>query len=242
VPARNVNGFLGGEWNEYDEYIAVRARDAHSWVEVYFDGIGWVTFDPTPSSSASSGGDDDGATDRLRRFLDTLRFQWFQWVIEYDLHRQLSLFRGMGDSVKGGGVSVKEVFNDLRAWLGRHRYLLGGLMLGGVVIMTIMTRWRRRTGRSQSRRSRDPMSVIYEQAVLGLARRGHGRDPAATPREHARDLAGRAVPGATALNELTDLYYARVYGGEDEPETLARARVLAADIDKALREAPRQAE
>lgn len=242
VPARNVNGFLGGEWNEYDEYIAVRARDAHSWVEVYFDGIGWVTFDPTPSSSASSVGDDDGTTDRVRRFLDTLRFQWFQWVIEYDLHRQLSLFRGVGDSVKGGGVSVKEVFTDVRAWLGRHRYLIGGLVLGGVVFITIMTRWRRRTGRSQSRRARDPMSVIYDQAVLGLARRGYGREPVTTPREHARDLAARAVPGAAALGELTDLYYARVYGGQDEPETLARARVLAADIDKALREAPRQAE
>ncbi|MET0750524.1 MAG: transglutaminase family protein, partial [Solirubrobacterales bacterium] len=26
----------------------VRDFDAHSWVEVYFRGIGWVTFDPTP--------------------------------------------------------------------------------------------------------------------------------------------------------------------------------------------------
>jgi transglutaminase-like putative cysteine protease len=242
VPARNVNGFLGGEWNEYDEYIAVRARDAHSWVEVYFDGIGWVTFDPTPSSSGSSEGEVDGVTGRLRRFLDTLRFQWFQWVIEYDLHRQMSLFRGMGDSVKGGGVSVKEVFAKVRAWLGQHRYLIGGLVLGGAVLMTILTRWRRRTGRSTSRKVRDPMSVIYEQAVLGLARRGYGRDPAATPREHARDLATRAVPGAAALVALTDIYYARVYGGQDQPETLARARTLAADIDKALREAPRQAE
>ena len=50
VPTRNVNGFLGGEWNEYNDYIAVRAGDAHSWVEVYFQGVGWVTFDPTPSS------------------------------------------------------------------------------------------------------------------------------------------------------------------------------------------------
>ena len=25
--------------------------DSHSWVEVYFNGIGWVTFDPTPAGS-----------------------------------------------------------------------------------------------------------------------------------------------------------------------------------------------
>ena len=33
-----------------DEYV-VRDDDAHSWVEAYFPGIGWVTFDPTPSAS-----------------------------------------------------------------------------------------------------------------------------------------------------------------------------------------------
>jgi protein-glutamine gamma-glutamyltransferase len=46
IPTRNINGFLGGEWNDY--YVAVRAGDAHAWNEVYFGNYGWVTFDPTP--------------------------------------------------------------------------------------------------------------------------------------------------------------------------------------------------
>ena len=33
---------------ERDRYT-VRDFDAHSWVEVYFNGIGWVAFDPTPA-------------------------------------------------------------------------------------------------------------------------------------------------------------------------------------------------
>jgi transglutaminase-like putative cysteine protease len=243
VPARNVNGFVGGEWNEYDEYLAVRARDAHSWVEVYFDGIGWVTFDPTPSSNASDAVEDDGGlTGRMRRFLDTIRFQWFQWVIEYDLRRQLSLFRGVGDSVRSGGVSVKQVFTEIRVWLGRHGGLVGGLVLGGAALAMLLTRWRRRVGRQRSDGVRDPMSTIYRQAVVSLARRGHGRAPAATPREHARELAARGVPGAAALVELADLYYSRIYGGSDAPELLDRARALAADIERALREAPHKAE
>jgi transglutaminase-like putative cysteine protease len=240
IPARNVNGFLGGEWNEYDEYLAVRARDAHSWVEVYFDGVGWVTFDPTPSSSAGSSAEDDGGlAGRMRRYLDTVRFQWFQWVIEYDLHRQTSLFRGVGESFKSGGMSVKELFTAVRAWLGRHGPLLGGLVLGGAVFIFVLTRWRRRIRWHRPGGVRDPMSAIYVQAVLGLARRGHDRAPAATPREHARALTARAIPGAAALTELTNLYYARIYGGDDEPALLDRARALAADIERALREAPR---
>jgi transglutaminase-like putative cysteine protease len=239
VPARTVNGFLGGEWNEYDEYLAVRARDAHSWVEVYFEGLGWVTFDPTPSSGAGAEEeDDDGLAGRMRRFLDTVRFQWFQWVIEYDLRRQMSLFRGVGDSVKSGGTSVKELFTGAREWISRHGRLLGGLLLGGALMLTLVTRWRRRTRRQRLGGASDPMSAIYRQAMLSLARRGHDRAPAVTPREHAAELQARAVPGAAALNELTDLYYARIYGGRDEPELLDRARALAADIERALREAP----
>ena len=47
IPARIVNGFLQGEYNDIGGFYVVRNSDAHSWVEVYFDGI-WVSFDPSP--------------------------------------------------------------------------------------------------------------------------------------------------------------------------------------------------
>src|SRR5204863_9121503 len=47
VPSRIVTGFRGGEWNELTGNFIVRAKDAHSWVEVYFPGVGWYAFDPT---------------------------------------------------------------------------------------------------------------------------------------------------------------------------------------------------
>ncbi len=52
IPARVVSGFSPGERGGEDrrEY-EVRDLDAHSWVEVYFPDIGWVTFDPTPRAS-----------------------------------------------------------------------------------------------------------------------------------------------------------------------------------------------
>src|SRR6202040_328115 len=50
IPAREVNGFLPGEYNDLGGDYIVRASDAHSWVEVYFPGNEWQVFDPTPAA------------------------------------------------------------------------------------------------------------------------------------------------------------------------------------------------
>lgn len=56
VPARVASGFTTGERNpKRGEYI-VADSDAHSWVEAYFPGIGWVPFDPTPAVAPARAG------------------------------------------------------------------------------------------------------------------------------------------------------------------------------------------
>jgi hypothetical protein len=51
VPARVVSGFAPGTPDSSNGSYVVHDFDAHSWVEVYFRGIGWVTFDPTPAAA-----------------------------------------------------------------------------------------------------------------------------------------------------------------------------------------------
>jgi transglutaminase-like putative cysteine protease len=51
VPARVVTGFTSGSLDTKTREYVVRDLDAHSWVEVWFHGIGWVTFDPTPAAA-----------------------------------------------------------------------------------------------------------------------------------------------------------------------------------------------
>jgi transglutaminase-like putative cysteine protease len=51
VPARVVTGFTSGSLDAKTREFVVRDLDAHSWVEVWYAGIGWVTFDPTPASA-----------------------------------------------------------------------------------------------------------------------------------------------------------------------------------------------
>ena len=52
IPSRMVNGFAGGEWNDLGNYLIVRQKHAHSWVEAYLPGQGWMVFDPTPPDPA----------------------------------------------------------------------------------------------------------------------------------------------------------------------------------------------
>ena len=47
IPARVAVGFTQGELQDDGSYL-VLGRNAHAWPEVWFDGYGWVPFEPTP--------------------------------------------------------------------------------------------------------------------------------------------------------------------------------------------------
>ena len=54
VPARVAVGFTQGVADGSGAYV-VDSHDAHAWVEVPFDGAGWVEFDPTPLGGGQGG-------------------------------------------------------------------------------------------------------------------------------------------------------------------------------------------
>ncbi|MBI5809751.1 MAG: transglutaminase domain-containing protein, partial [Deltaproteobacteria bacterium] len=87
IPARIVIGFSEGEWNGYGGYFIVRQSDAHSWVEARIKGMGWMTFDPTPSSGFTA----YGRPARLGLYLDMLRFRWDRYIVNYTLADQKRL-------------------------------------------------------------------------------------------------------------------------------------------------------
>ncbi|MFI9718722.1 DUF3488 and DUF4129 domain-containing transglutaminase family protein [Streptomyces sp. NPDC052396] len=48
IPARVAVGFTPGA-PQSDGSVSVGSKDAHAWPELYFEGIGWTRFEPTPS-------------------------------------------------------------------------------------------------------------------------------------------------------------------------------------------------
>lgn len=148
IPAREVNGFLGGEWNEFGGYLAVTQNQAHSWVEVWFPGYGWLTFDPTPpgtgAETASLGWNWPG-----RFFVDGLRHRWNKWVLDYDAGIQISLLDEMRANVDGSlGGSTNPDSPGLPGWLEVTMVLAA--LSGGWFLMGRVQR-RRRSSRAETR-------------------------------------------------------------------------------------------
>ncbi|GLZ10593.1 transglutaminase [Actinomadura sp. NBRC 104425] len=54
IPARVAMGYTPGTQVTPGVW-EVRTRDAHAWPELYFEGAGWVRFEPTPSGAAGQG-------------------------------------------------------------------------------------------------------------------------------------------------------------------------------------------
>ncbi|BCN29415.1 transglutaminase domain-containing protein [Anaeromicropila herbilytica] len=49
IPTRYVEGILIDDQLESDQYYLAKSSTSHAWVEAYFEGVGWIPFEPTKS-------------------------------------------------------------------------------------------------------------------------------------------------------------------------------------------------
>jgi protein-glutamine gamma-glutamyltransferase len=231
IPSRNVTGFVGGTWNRFGRYYAVREGDAHSWVEAYIDdplSPGWRTFDPTPTGSLQPAQAGTGAYYYVRDFVDAMSQRWETYVVGYDLHKQIRLFdelaRGVdrlrGDSGRRGAASR----SPATRWT-----LAGVLFLGAAGYLA----WRRRVRgatANQGKEARPHPRDAQAEAILSLYRalesamlmRGVSRGVSVPPLRHAEELGRRGHPLAPEVLSLTHVYLATRFGGAPLSDELQR--------------------
>ncbi len=196
IPSRIVTGFRGGEFNDLTGQYVVRASDAHSWVEAYFPGSGWISFDPTPAGSLPA----RTGWSRMQLYMDAAASFWREWIINYDVSHQ----RTLG---KDAAYSSRRFFDEARQWIERqHRALLrsarrahrhfsnfpvrwlGGLIAFMAVAIALLN-LRRLIGalRDHSLRAhperapRESAALWYDRMVGRMARLGWRKSPSETP-------------------------------------------------------------
>ena len=188
IPARYVNGFLPGEYNDVGDSYIVRGSDAHSWVEIYFPGYGWIPFDPTPPAGQKP----RFFLGRLAFYWDWFELNWNEWVINYNARQQLTL-------AVNATRATREWSNSTRAYLeGKYRRAVNWLMHLHL------------TARSMIRQQ--PVALLGMALILSLLLltllRGH------VLLELFSELALRSGigsgPGKTATPRVATIYYARL--------------------------------
>jgi transglutaminase-like putative cysteine protease len=207
IPSRVVNGFQAGEYNAVGKDFIVREADAHSWVEAYFPGYGWVAFDPTPATASPKRA---AAWVILNHYFDAMELFWINWVVGYDSFRQVSLFQDLQrESLMGkqemerlwlkmtSRISdlLKELFFTPAAnpsasiWKGRVRKWIpwGGLLLTMVLAGWGFRRWTQWRQELKSPRAQ-AISEDFMRWLRALSRRGYARRPCQTPLEFSQSI------------------------------------------------------
>ncbi|MFT7624515.1 MAG: hypothetical protein ACI9WU_003703 [Myxococcota bacterium] len=220
IPARPVGGFYGGQYNDAGDYIAMRQADAHSWVEVWFQGYGWQVFDPTPSSGALIA-PDDGILARMSRYLDSMQMLWYKWVIRWDLERQLDFMRGLGKSISKLGKLMPgsdfKLSAKIEMWMV---YTLAGLVF---FIWLVVSRkriaqflsTRGAGGSSLKTTDRDGKIAknLYKRLLKVSARRGVPVTPSTSSAGVIRLLRDISPAAAEEAAPVVQLYEDVVFGG-----------------------------
>jgi hypothetical protein len=247
IPSREVNGFLPGEYNDLAGDYIVRASDAHSWVEVYFPGSGWLIFDPTPPSADEH----FGLLSRLGEYADWMELSWNEWVINYDFVHQVLLAQNMQRASRNWSESARAWFayeqgaarKGLRLWLVRHDSLRLLLPLALVFFLIVLRfewisagvrrlrlLWQLRAPES-ARTNPQLASRLYAELLRLLERRGFPRRVSQTPFEFAAVVDAPTL--APALREFTQIYAHARFGGA--PCDILRLHALLLQIRGALR-------
>lgn len=240
VPARNVTGFLGARWNSYGRYYAVASGDAHAWVEAYLPEEGWVTFDPTPPGR-NEVLEASGLWANLRAMSDALRMEWSSTVVGFDLRDQGNIVRALYRGFRvargmSGGSSRPSDASPRSSSRGGTRVVavlfVALALVGGVVL------WRRRrrgpVGAPPNRAARRALSLVRDLERI-LARAGHARPSATTPRAHVMALVDQGIVAAADAQEIVGLYEEIRFGGEElDPSREAAARLALGRIEASL--------
>jgi transglutaminase-like putative cysteine protease len=222
IPSRMVTGFQSGVYNPISGWQLIRTSDAHSWVEAWLPKRGWTTFDPTPPDPNP---ERFSWLTRLSFYSDAAEVFWSDWVVNYNLDRQLQLRSRVGET--GRNVGLK--WFDFRGWTAlpyadiakQIAYLLLGalvLALAAHVFGRDGWRWwqtRRRVLKVQRGEAQaSDATMLYQRMLAVLTRRGIEKPTWLTPFEFAHVLQEPQL--AQLVGDLTQAYNEVRFGGNGD--------------------------
>ncbi len=251
-PARVAVGFRSGT-PDGDTYL-VTSKDAHAWVEVFFPGVGWLAFEPTPGRAnpigeagtylnplpAGQGGGPDGppgpegglgsAVGLVGGVCATSEGGSLPPLLCRDAENAGRTVRGGGADLPPGflgGITV-QAKQDETGYSVPYRWILMALAAAAGVALVVVPigKWslRRRTLR-RSRAPRDRVLAAYRVFDGRAADLGLGRREGETLEEHRARLSATVTLSDGHLSRLAAAVGLAAYGEESPSADDARAAV-----------------
>ncbi len=226
IPSRVATGFLGGMYNPISGWQVIRASDAHSWVEAYIPRLGWTTFDPTPPDTRPPSLSMLG---RLGLYIDAAEVFWQDWVINYNLDRQLFLASRMEQSGRSLRMSwIEDLESSWPVWKKRAASfgsIYMALLIPAVIFIVLVVRYgsgglhrfrihRRIRNVKRGQVHRTDATLLYERMLRCLKRRGIEKPAWLTPSEFARVLNEPVL--SRMVDDITSAYNELRFGGKPE--------------------------
>jgi transglutaminase-like putative cysteine protease/uncharacterized membrane protein YfcA len=204
IPARVVTGYSTGDYNPFSGLYEVSLSDAHAWVEIYLQGIGWVTMEPTPGFAMPEPG---GAGGSMWIFGD-----FISWVSS----RISSLIPGfIRSAFKSGFSAIASAASSLISGIAyslRQSPWLPATFLIVLLLFILLYLARKRRPRKSLRDERLEGAVAAMRDFLEAADSlGYSREPSQTAGEYIDELSS-SVPGLSLRGEVRLFERAR-YGG-----------------------------
>jgi protein-glutamine gamma-glutamyltransferase len=193
IPSRVVTGYATGDYNPFSGLYEVSLDDAHAWVEIYLQGSGWVTMDPTPGFSPPQPSQGSAS---IWIFGDL--FRWMGNRISSILPP--SILSGLKASLRATGSFFAAIGRGVAQTAKRLPWLAA---LFAVLLITSLYYFfkRRRSRPWHSEEALDPASAAMRDFLTALAYLGINREPSQTIEEYGRRLSA-LVPGLDIGFEL----------------------------------------
>jgi transglutaminase-like putative cysteine protease len=225
VPSRVAVGFTSGV--PAGDHWEIGSKDAHAWPELYFPGVGWVRFEPTPRG--------DGQVD-LPNYT-TLTGRQISPATTATTAPSANNATGTTQSnvanrleSENAGTSSELGTPESGTRRAARRGILALIVLLALVALVPATKLVRNVlaRRRAARRPRDTVAEAYDELTGWAGDAGIGRRGAETPTAYARRMAGEFQEDARPLGELTVLYVTSEYAPREPSGVQAvEARKLA---------------
>lgn len=204
IPSRVVSGYKADLGNSVENYLIVKEKDAHAWVELYLEKEGWKRFDPTLSAVKNLDSDVEDARNNMLEKNSTfqklnLEFMYVKylinnWILDFNRAKQMQILQNF----------LNDTFFMLK--------IIAAFTLVVISVLLLVFFIRLKPQRAQLEKMMEPL-------MKQLAKKGREKHSNESMNEYLKH--SQAHLGVD-LNEINSLYHQIKYA--NKPELLGRLK------------------